>query len=246
MSLDEQTSSEISEAQADLILKATDPKKKGHTKGKQEVEKVIIPKLQVAEVIIEIIGDSELIVNRFSDKAIKMILDKQMGKPMQGREKKVPENDFLGSLYPLNGKTPKISKKGDRVTATGCTFGFPANALKLAAVSACRQDLGIAMTKALGAFHIIGYHIPILDTKGKPAIPYMRRDMVRLAPPARVADVRFRGCFENWTMKVPIRYNTRVLSLDEIANLLNTAGFAVGLGEWRPEKKGNCGMFRVA
>ena len=35
-----------------------------------------------------------------------------------------------------------------------------------------------------------------------------------------------------------VRYNQGVLSESQILNLLNTAGFAVGVGEWRPEKDG--------
>ncbi len=40
--------------------------------------------------------------------------------------------------------------------------------------------------------------------------------------------------------------NSGAISAEQIANLLNTAGFGVGIGEWRPEKNGSYGRFHVA
>jgi hypothetical protein len=241
---DKKIGSELTSEQVDQVLEAQS--KKLPRKGKKaEALNVKIPALRLAEATLTIIGDTEICTNQFPEKSIRQILNTHMQIPNPPKEKKVPENDFIGSLYVIDGKTPKIVKKGERTYATGATFGVPANALKLASVGACRQDLGIPMTKARGTFHVVGYYLPILDAKtGKPAIPYMRQDVVRL--PNGSPDIRFRGSFENWKMEVPVRYNTGVISLDEIANLLNTAGFAVGLGEWRPEKGGSFGMFRVA
>jgi hypothetical protein len=45
---------------------------------------------------------------------------------------------------------------------------------------------------------------------------------------------------------VRVRFNANVLSAAQIVNLFNTAGFGVGIGEWRPEKDGQFGMFHVA
>lgn len=226
---------------------------KGFGKKEGKGEKIVIPALKIAVVTLRITGTSPLIVHNFSEKSKREMLDKQMGtKPHSKRAPKDPYTDFLGSLYPIGGFKPKLSHtkggflKGGETTAKGGAFGFPANALKLASVSACRHLDGLAMTKALGTFHVMDFLIPILDPKtGRPATPVMREDIVRLAPPARVADLRYRGFFENWMMKIDIRFNAATINTDQIANLLNTAGFAVGLGEWRPEKKGNFGMFQV-
>jgi hypothetical protein len=46
------------------------------------------------------------------------------------------------------------------------------------------------------------------------------------------ADIRYRGEFKTWSATVTVRYNARVLSADQVVNLFNTAGFAVGVGEW--------------
>lgn len=43
-----------------------------------------------------------------------------------------------------------------------------------------------------------------------------------------------------------MRFNRNVLSAAQIVNLFNTAGFGVGIGEWRSEKDGHYGMFHVA
>ena len=43
-----------------------------------------------------------------------------------------------------------------------------------------------------------------------------------------------------------VRFNANVLSAEQIINLFNTAGFGVGIGEWRSEKDGQHGLFHVA
>jgi hypothetical protein len=71
----------------------------------------------------------------------------------------------------------------------------------------------------------------------------MREDMVRLQ--GRVADIRFRGQFKEWCAYVPVQVNTSALSIEQLANLFVLAGFAVGVGEWRPERNGQYGRFEV-
>src|SRR2546423_1740837 len=107
-------------------------------------------------------------------------------------------------------------------------------------VNACRYVDGINMTFAQGAFHVIGDLLPITGDK-----PVMREDGVRLPGIRPVADIRYRGEFKKWHIDVPIRYNMAAITPEQIINLLSVAGFAVGLGEWRPGRGGAFGMFDV-
>lgn len=186
-------------------------------------KKIILPKLDIDTIVLTLVGDSELICHRWSEKALGIMLGKQTGAATSGREKKDPDQDYRDSLYPYPGGG----------------YGFPAIAFKDSAVSAC-TSLGKAVTKvaARQAFHVVGELVKIEGA------PRMRRDAVRLG--GQSADIRFRGGFPEWRVELTIRYNTRVLSSDQIANMLNTAGFAVGVGEWRPEKDGSFGMFHAA
>jgi hypothetical protein len=67
--------------------------------------------------------------------------------------------------------------------------------------------------------------------------------MVRLQ--GKTADIRYRGEFKEWSASVPVQVNTSVLSVEQIANLFLIAGFAVGVGEWRPERNGQYGRFEL-
>ena len=100
------------------------------------------------------------------------------------------------------------------------------------------------MASLRGAFFIAGEGSELLaEVKG--CTPTMREDMVRVG--MGVADIRFRGEFANWYMDLQVSYNANgAYTLDQIINLINVGGFSCGIGEWRPEKDGNYGMYHVA
>lgn len=187
----------------------------------QSEQEITLPKLNIQTIEIGLVGDSALICHAWSSKAKKGMLDKQMKKAKIAKEAKDPEQDFKESLYHLPGGK----------------HGFPAVAFKSAAVDACSHVEGVTKVEARGAFHIVG---DMIEIEGKPT---MREDMVRIG--MGVADIRFRGEFKQWGCTLRVRFNANVLSAEQIVNLFNTAGFAIGVGEWRPQKDGSFGMFHV-
>lgn len=197
-----------------------------------------LPPLNIGIMEVTLIGDSPLIVHAWSAKAKKEMLDKQMKKAKGAREAKDPQADFQSSLYRMEGG-----------------YGFPSVAFKNAAVTAGTSVAGITKVAARQAFHILGEDTDVdgafPGSKSRVNLarigggePTMREDMVRVG--MGTADLRYRGEFSDWHAKVLVRYNANVLSEAQILNLLNTAGFAVGIGEWRPEKDGQNGTFHVA
>ena len=197
-----------------------------------------LPKLDIRLMEVTVIGDSPLIVHAWSEKAKREMLDKQLKKAKGAKEAKDPKADFEASLYRL-----------------GEGYGFPSVGFKAAAVTAGTSVAGLTKIAARQAFHIIGEDIDIdgvfEGTKARHNLvrieggePQMREDMVRVG--MGTADIRYRGEFVDWWAKLLVRYNANVLSESQILNLLNVAGFAVGVGEWRPERDGQYGCFHVA
>ena len=191
------------------------------TKKTEEV--VEIKAINIQRITITLIGDSPLIVHAWSAKAKKEMLDKQMKKAKTAKQAKDPARDYEEAFYRLENGKP----------------GFPTVAFKAAAVSAGgRFSEGLKMTELRGAFHIEG---ELVEVHGDAR---MREDMVRVG--MGTADIRYRPEFPEWRVELPVRYNADKISVEQMANIFNLAGFGVGVGEWRPEKDGQFGMFHVA
>ena len=198
-----------------------------------------LPKLDVQMMEVTLIGDSPLIVHAWSMKAKRQMLDKQTKAAKGAREAKDPRADFEDSMY-------RLADGG---------HGFPSVAFKNAAVTAGTSVAGITKVAARQAFHILGEDA---DVKGafdgaksrvnlvriEGGEPQIREDMVKVG--MGTADLRYRAEYSGWHTKVLVRFNKNVLSPEQILNLLNISGFAVGVGEWRPEKDGQYGLFHVA
>lgn len=203
-------------------------------------ENVFIPAINIQYATIKLVGDSPLIVHKWSEKAKKEILDKQMKKAKtKGHDAKDPVKDFIDSLYWLDGEPEEKTEDGfAKAIQGGARFGFPSVAFKASAVSAGYR-CGVTKDKVSmnAAFHIDGEFVEIYG------IPEMREDMVRVG--TGTADIRYRGEFKDWYAVFGVKYNASAISLEQLVNLFNLGGFACGIGEWRIEKGGAFGMFHV-
>lgn len=206
-------------------------KKKAEPAGQTAVA---IPSLNVQRLQLRVVGDSPLIVHAWSEKARRLMLAKQTKQPREAKAAKDPWADYLDSLYWLSER-PEDATEQDVAQAI---FGFPLIGVKGAIVSAGSFAEGVTKVELRGALHLIGEFAPIAGT------PQMREDICRVG--MGVADLRYRAIFEQWALPFEIRFNAAVLTPEQIVHLLDIAGFAVGIGEWRPQRNGSYGRFHVA
>lgn len=208
-----------------------------------ETVSVEIPQLKMETAVIHVVGDTPLIVHKWSEKAKKEIRDKQMKKASTKKEAKDPVADFIDTLYWLDGEPEEKTQEGfEKAIAAGARFGFPATGFKQCAImGAYRLGADIKTTVAKAAIIIPCEYIEI---KGKAVT--MREDMVKVGGISKVADIRYRAQIEDWEADIPVKYVSSVLSLEQVINLFNLGGFACGVGEWRNEKNGVFGSFHVA
>lgn len=195
---------------------------------------IALPRLKIQRAEITLVGDSPLICHAWSDKAKRIMLDRQMKRATPKKEAKDPLQDYADSLYWLSERPAELTP--DSIAAG--RFGFPVVAFKAAAVAACRFVDGMKMTEARGAFHIVG---ELAEIEG---VPSMREDMVRVG--MGTADIRYRGEFRQWRTTLSIAFNASAMSAEQLVHLFDVAGFGVGVGEWRPERSGSYGRFHVA
>jgi hypothetical protein len=186
-----------------------------------------------------IVGDTPLITHAWSEKARREMLGKQVKAPKAGREARDPQADFVSSLYEMG--------EGE--------YGFPATGLKNCILSVAHKDKGMPRTQVMAALWINAQMVrtrpalagaicdmPLLRIYGSD--PAMREDMVKVgAGLNKTASLAYRGQFTVWACRVTGRINSDVLTVEQLAYLIDDAGIACGLGEWRNERKGMFGAF---
>ena len=95
------------------------------------------------------------------------------------------------------------------------------------------------MTVLRGVINIVS---DLLEIKGSK--PQMRSDTVKLNG-GKVSSIAYRPMFFPWEMDVPVIFNATMMSESQVLNLFQIAGFAIGIGDWRPEKNGTFGQFLI-
>lgn len=183
---------------------------------------------QVLEV--PIIGLSPVIPHKWSEKALRMMREKQSGaKARTKHDPKNPEEEAEASLYRLPDGRP----------------GLPATAFKAAIIGAVRLFQGITMVSLKTAVFVKG--------DGPDQLVAIEGDMqIREDTPRNatgVADLRYRYAFWPWKATLEVEYLTALVDTDSIIALVDAAGNG-GVGDWRPSAPksatGTFGRFAVA
>lgn len=212
----------------------------------KKTEVIEIRPIEIKKVTVRVVGDTPLIMHAWSEKAKRMMLEAQMG-IAKGKKKEVknPADDFIRSMYWLTPMPEDGTMESfEEAIANGARFGFPVTAFKQAAISAAYR-MGWAKDKMSlrGAFYIDSDENGMIEIHSD--TPEMREDMVKIG--MGTADIRYRGEFKNWYADLTISYNANgQYSLENIVNIINAGGYVCGVGEWRPERDGQYGMFHVA
>jgi hypothetical protein len=190
---------------------------------------VSISRIGTETLRVPIVGTAPLIVHKFSEKAKRQMLDAMQGRktPKQAKD---PEADYEAAFY--------------RHDDGG--YGFPVIAFKAASVSACRF-FGKSMPMTL-ARQCIFLDAEFSKTDGQKlarivGTPHMREDVTRVGMGG--SDLRYRPEFTEWSTELEITYVKSMLTRESVLSLLDAGGMGVGVGEWRPEKKGDFGTYQI-
>lgn len=187
-----------------------------------------IDKIPAETVLVPIVGTAPLIVHRFSEKAKRQMLDAQQGRK-KIKENRDPEADYKASLY--------LTDDGG--------YGFPVMGFKAATVSAARfYDKSVTMVSLRQCLFMNGEQskqagCALVKIHGE---PILREDMVRVG---MGTDLRYRGEFTDWYATLRVTFVKSMLSRTSVISLIDAGGMGVGVGEWRPEKRGDFGTFAI-
>lgn len=194
---------------------------------KNTQKSVEVLEFSIREVVIPIVGISPLIIHAWSTKAmIEMETKQKMGVKNKKHEIRVPEEEYEAAKH----KSPQGWE------------GFPAAGFKAAMIRGAKM-IGMVMKDTQTSFFIKAdcEETQLIRIFGEPRL---RRDMVRVGMGS--ADLRYRPEYPEWSANLTIEFNSGVVSLDQIYQLIKAAGYGCGVGEMRPEKtKFNYGRFKL-
>lgn len=169
---------------------------------------------------VQIRGITPLIVNRFHEDAQE---EATSGVHVR-RERPSPEQDAADRLY-QNGEGPY----------------YPAENLRQSVIAAAsRTKIGrrSATTDVAAALFIKPYAMPITGEWHVDSRPVV-------IPATRGRILRHRPMFDEWTIDLTIQIEVELIDAVTVRKVLDDAGNYVGIGDFRPARKGPYGRFRV-
>jgi len=180
---------------------------------------------------------SRLIVIHSPDIVCMRVKIKGLTPLVVNRLKKIEPN-----LKPGQGKRPDYNSEEEYQARfhidTDGDYAFPAIAFKLAAIESCSSLPKSVLSKTL-ARQLFDVDAHLVKLEGDPTPTEFNHRLNRAAV-TRIVPV-----FNKWGCVLPVSYNAHYSDADIVLNLLNHAGYHVGVGEGRPQKGRSFGKFTV-
>lgn len=200
---------------------------KKETKSKQEEKEIKLEPLVISTIKIKIIGLTPYLSNKLSDKTKNDMLDKQTGKGVE-------KNKIRDIKKEVEEKIHKLS--GDRV-------GIPAFAIKKALIESA-PALEMYKKDVRGNIFVIPEENNLVPITYKKMV--INEAITKDSGISKAPRSTFRPEFRDWTCEFVVRYNSKVITPEQIFNLIKVAGFSNGVGSWTPFREGTYGTFTIS
>lgn len=197
---------------------------------KVETADLEIMEIHTRQVTFNIVGISPMIMHRFDQKAWRELL---LPSQQKNRAEKAmslkhdPIAEFRGALY--------MSRDPNSPTAIHVPGGSFHNALGQAAIDipgAAKSEIKRLTTVVDETVHLYG-------------LPLLGCHMVRNSGINGAPDVRTRPIFREWACQITFKFIADLVKEKQLAALMGAAGHIVGIGDWRGQKGGPYGRFRL-
>lgn len=196
--------------------------------SKTDSETVTLKAISPKSVKVRIVGDSDLVLNKMNDVTRRDLIDKRKDKA-KNLEKPNEWEQIITSMHWYKGTPTDFSEEGLRkafVNNAPCISAFGLR--KSFGDAVVRNEIDKYKTKFDASVNIItrGNLIPITFAEH-----YIDEKLMspKLGSPVLVRLNRFVG----WSAEVEISYLDTVYSLEQIINIINLAGFGLGIGSGR-------------
>lgn len=204
--------------------------------AKERVEVIEFKKIEPRIATVTIVGDTDLICNKMNDVTTRQLTDarkdkaKDLSKPNEWEE-------IITSIHWLNGKPSEFSEESLKenlnpevnapcITAFGLKKSF--------GEALTRNKIATYSTEFRATMNVVGQKdnlIPITFTE------YHLDE--KLMSPKKGAPVLVKlNRFSGWRATFQISYLENVYSLEQIINIINLAGFGLGIGSGRSSDYG--------
>ncbi|GEM_PF-2517192 len=201
---------------------------------KEEISKVKKPEvkeigIRVNQINLEtvqfkILGTSPLLMDKFPDEVKKQIEDKQTGKNKISKQVRNIDKETLSAVHK---------------TAEG-KVGYPSIGFKAGLIEST-SFIGDKMfsKKLLRGIQIVN------AVEGLVPIEFKKQDVLSHSIQS---NTKYSPQFHDWTCVLQIQFDKNNISTEDIASLINYAGFYYGIGIWSPRCKsgGSYGMYKLA
>jgi hypothetical protein len=202
------------------------------TKATEDREDVVVEinEIESAELRFNVLGASPLIMHRYPFKAWQELLlpsIKENRAALEQTLKHQPYREYRESFYRNRDKAAKAF------------FHLP-NGMFAGAIAQAAVDIpGAARAQIERLTRVPDVNIEVFG------VPQVFCAMVRNSGYPRTPDVRTRPIFPQWACRVTVRYCRPQLTERAIGRLMGAAGLIVGVGDWRGEKGGPFGSYRI-
>ena len=201
-------------------------------KKKEAEETIELKEIEPRSIIVTVEGISDLQTHRFGETALASLRGTTNKKAAKAGKKPArdPEAEYKEALYRFGeGKV-----------------GVPAIMFKKSMVNAVRIVHGMTMATAKQMFFTVGTDPEWREFCAVENVAPSIHEAIVPAGGGKGATLSYRAIYGGpWRIRVGLEFIEGVISDEQIINLLNLAGFSVGIGCQRPERGGQYGRFKV-